>query len=270
MKLILSILSAAVLCSTQGTAEAQDNFSLWPRRPEELEQARQLLQQKKWDESAYLLKPFIKDSGVTGIEAREMVSRVNKVHYLSRMNPYSTIYVVRAGDTLPRIAAQTKCPVDVLMLYNGIVSPSSLKVGQNLVYIDMALRLLVDPSLRELSVWDGDILVASYKILSFVGHNATVGSQEDIHVTSRESYIHGKRIPRNAVQSVVADKKLRLSNGFVITGKTSEGEKSICLTQADVNEIALLIREKNSVCWHIVSHENREIEQKATNYSLKK
>ncbi len=247
MKLMHLILSVAVCYSSLVPLNGQDNYSLWPRRPEELEQARLLLSRQKWGEAVYILQPYVFDDGVSGREARKIVSRVNIVRYLSRMHPASAIYVVKSGDTLPKIAAQTKCPVDLLMLYNGVVDPSALKVGQRLVYINMKLRIEIYPQLNEVTVWDGNILVASYDILSRKGSDATDSDLSEVHVTSREAYIQGKRIPRHAAQSIIADKRIRLSNGLVISASATGEGRAIVLARQDVNELALLIREENRV-----------------------
>lgn len=228
---------------------AQDNYSLWPRRPEELEQARQLISQQKWGEAVYLLQPFICDDGVTGAEARKMVGRVNVVRYLTRMHPHTSVYVVKRGDTLPRISAATKCPVDSLMLYNGLIAPSDLKIGQKLVYINMKLRVEIYPQLNELTVWDEDILVASYKIQSHKGIDVKANSAREDRIMSKESYLQGKKVPESSALSVSADKLLRLTGGCVISGKPSAGNQCICLEQKDINELAMLVREPNTVLW---------------------
>ena len=56
--------------------EAADNFSLWPRRPDELEQARRLMQEQKGGEAVLLLQPFVTDDGIAGREARQICGRV--------------------------------------------------------------------------------------------------------------------------------------------------------------------------------------------------
>lgn len=248
MKSICLILGIAEFCSALPLV-AQENYSLWPRRPRELEQARYLLTQSKWGEAVYLLQPFVADSGVTGTEARQIVSRINVVRYLSRMHPRSHVYVVRRGDTLPKIAAHTQCPVDLLMLYNGIVSPSSLKVGQKLVYINMTLRVEIYSSLNELTVWDEDTLVVSYKILSAKGTTARRKNAGEVQIQSCDSYLQGKRVPRNSSLGVAADKVIRLSDGTVISADDNNAPVVLCMAQADINELALLVRESNSVLW---------------------
>ena len=123
MKLTNLILDVAVCFSSVMLTEAQENYSYWPRRPQEFEQAQLLLSQQKWAEAAHILQPFVHDMNSFGSEARTIVGRVNVVRYLSRMHPSSSVYTVRRGDTLPKIAENKKCPVDLLMLFNGLLSP---------------------------------------------------------------------------------------------------------------------------------------------------
>ncbi|MBE6409127.1 MAG: LysM peptidoglycan-binding domain-containing protein [Akkermansiaceae bacterium] len=249
MKLIYSILSVVGCCSAFATTLAQDNYSLWPRRPEELEQARALLTQQKWAEAVHLLRPFVHDSGVAGVEARKMSGRVNVVRYLSRMHPYSSVYTVKRGDTLPKIAATTKCPTDLLMLYNGLVAPSALKVGQKIVYVEMSLRMEIYPELNELTVWDGDALVASYKIEAIKGVSENILRNSVTTVSSRDAYIQGKKIPSHAAQSAVADKSIRLADGVIVSSFDNSGDRYIRLSLKDLNELAQLIRVGNEVRW---------------------
>lgn len=249
MKLISLILIVAACCSLHTAAVAQDNYSLWPRRPVELEQARSLLTQQKWGEAVHLLQPFVHDTGVAGSEARSITGRVNVVRYLSRMHPASSLYIVKRGDTMPKIAALTKCPTDLLMLYNGLVTPSALKIGQKLVYIDMSLRIEIYLALNELTVWDGESLVASYKIEAVDGVPETISRNSVTSVHSRESYIQGKKIPQYASQTAVAEKTISLTDGVLITASAAASSPSVRLSSKDVNELAQLIRAGNLVKW---------------------
>lgn len=249
MKLIYLILGVGVCCSGVMATYAQDNFSHWPRRPQEFEQAQLLLSQQKWAEAAHALQPFVRDTDNFGCEARSVVGRTNIVRYLSRMHPYSSVYTVRQGDTLPKIASKTQCPVDLLMLYNGLTTPSALKIGQKLVFVDMLLRIEIYPSLNELTVWDGDVLVTSYKILSMKGGVEAQEDEREVTVSSREAYIQGKRIPDNSAQTSYADKLIRFSNGFVVCSQMQKDKNTLCLSQKDINELAFLIRVGNVVVW---------------------
>ena len=104
MKSIYSIFAVVACCSFSAQVGAADNFSLWPRRPDELEQARRLMQEQKRGEAVLLLQPFVADEGIAGREARQICGRVNVPRYLSRMHPGARVYTVRSGDNMARIA----------------------------------------------------------------------------------------------------------------------------------------------------------------------
>lgn len=247
MKSIFSILSAAVCFNLALPLGAQlTNYSLWPRRPAELEQARQLLFEHKGAEAAHILLPFIKEDGVTGSEARRITGLVNVPRYLSRRHPHAKIYTVKRGDTLVRVANTTKCPADILMLLNGMVEVSGLKIGQKLVYIPMKLRMEIHPAQKELSVWDGDRLVADYRITA---HKGIKGIAETT-ISAREGHLHNKSIPPNSYLFPSSNRVLRLANGIVISGGASSAAASVTLSQADMNELGRLMTVSNQVTIH--------------------
>ncbi len=249
MKLTNLILDVAVCFSSVMLTEAQENYSYWPRRPQEFEQAQLLLSQQKWAEAAHVLQPFVHDMNGFGVEARTIVGRINVVRYLSRMHPSTSVYTVRRGDTLPKISEKKNCPVDLLMLFNGLTEPSSLKIGQKLVCIDMTLRIEIYTRLNELTVWDGDALVASYKIHGSNEEVHFTTGEEEVTLVAREARIRGKRIPDNSAKVAIADKVLHLSNGVIISSSNKKDKNIIPLSQNDINELALLVRVGNIVQW---------------------
>ena len=91
MKLISLIIVVAGLFSQSLPLLAADNYSLWPRRPDELEQARQLMSEQKGGEAVLLLQPYVADEGIAGREARQICGRVNVPRYLSRMHPGAAV-----------------------------------------------------------------------------------------------------------------------------------------------------------------------------------
>lgn len=246
MKLIHLIFIAAACCNTW--VAAQDNYSLWPRRPDELDQARRLLQQQKWGEAVHLLTPFVMETGITGQEARSMTARANLPRYLSRMHPYAHVYNVKSGDTLPRVVQQTKCPLDLLMLLNGLVEPSALKIGQKLAYVDMKLRVEIYPAQREITVWDASSLVASYKITALDGVREKV-TPSKTQISSRDAFVNGSRMINRTIQSASASKMLRLADGVSLAGRQPGQGKMVRMNQRDLNELSLLVRVGTEVVW---------------------
>lgn len=236
MKSTFSILSAAVCFNLLvSSAFAAENYSLWPRRPAELEQARRLVREQKGAEAVHLLQPFIHDNGIAGREARQITGSVNVQRYLSRRHPDARVYTVKPGDNVFKIATAEKCPFELIMLLNGIVEPSGLRVGQKLVLVPMNCRAEINLSQREFSVWDGDTLVADYKMLTVPEKISETGMHK---VVSRDGYIEGTRIPARSLQMAAATRVLLLDNGM----SCSVDEKaSFRLSAGDINELALLL-----------------------------
>ncbi len=248
MKSTYSIFVAAVFCNLLGQAVASDNFSLWPRRPDELEQARRLMQEQKGGEAVLLLQPFVTDEGIAGREARQICGRVNVPRYLSRLHPGAVVYTVRPGDNMARIAAQQKCPQDVIMLLNGIVEPSSLRIGQKIVVVPMRLRVEIRPQQREISVWDEQQLVADYPILNMDEIPAAQCKNEVTSVAAREGYIDGLAVLPRSPQYAASERVLVLANGIVIAGeKNGHGASVLRMEQKDVNELSLMLGLGNEV-----------------------
>ena len=255
MKSIYSIFVAGAFYSLLSPAFSAENYSLWPRRPDELEQARRLMQEQKGGEAVLLLQPFVSDGGIAGREARQICGRVNVPRYLSRMHPGARVYTVRRGDNMARIAATQKCPQDVLMMLNGIVEPSALRIGQKLVVVPMRLRMEINPLQREVSVWDGQQLVADYPIISMDDIPRSRQQTQKTRLAAREGYINGLAVPSRAAQYAASERVLVLENGMALVGGQN-GRGSICLRmdQKDLNELALMLDCGNEV---LVSYPER-------------
>lgn len=248
MKLTSLIFVAAGLFSVFMPANAADNFSLWPRRPEELEQARRLMQEQKGGEAVLLLQPYVTEEGIAGREARQICGRVNVPRYLSRLHPGAVVYTVRKGDNMARIAATQKCPPDVIMLLNGIVEPSSLRIGQKLVVVPMRLRMEIRPLQREVSVWDGQQLVADYPIESMDDIPPTRQKSEKVELKAREGYLEGMAVPVRSPKFPASERALLLSNGMMLTsGQNGHGALRLRMNQKDLNELAMMLDCGNEV-----------------------
>lgn len=240
MKSIFLTLSVAVCfnCLFCNASFAQ-NYSLWPKRPPEIERARALVQNQQFDDAVELMQTYVKAEGVVGREARKITASVNTRKYLSRLHPAASIYTVRAGDTLTRIVNTTHCPSEVIMLLNGIVDPSALKAGQKLVVVKADLRVEVYPAQQEICVWDEDVLVASYDIES-----STLplnGKSIQTKVSAREGYINGEALPLRSTHFLGSDRVLKLDGGGAICGSHILPGAVIKLAPPDMNELALLV-----------------------------
>lgn len=247
MKSTFSILSAAVCFNLLlSAAFAAENYSLWPRRPAELEQARRLVREQKGAEAVHLLQPFIHDNGIAGREARQITGSVNVQRYLSRRHPDARVYTVKPGDNMFKIAAAEKCPTELIMLLNGIVEPSGLRVGQKLVLVPMNCRLEIRTSWLEACVWDGETLVADYTLIS-CNVPPSEDSGKELGLLAREGYVGGARLPRRSLQFLSSDRLLVLSDGLKLVGAEGSAAGHIRMKQQDLNELALLVDEQTCV-----------------------
>lgn len=73
-KVFFSLLAAA-FC-VQGVLADGENYSLWPRRPEALAEARRLMDCGSLPKALELLQPLAEQGGVVGKEAKELIGRL--------------------------------------------------------------------------------------------------------------------------------------------------------------------------------------------------
>lgn len=225
------------------------NYSLWPRRPEAIAEARSLILQQELDAALNVLRPYVDAQDIGGKEARGLIASINKRRYLSRQNPHAVIYKVRSGDSLARIAQLNKTPLDLLYLLNGIIEPSRLNIGQKLVVAPMDLRLEIREQEEELRVWDAELLVATYPLISKASKSTISDSSDDVKLSERLAYDNGRRVSSRSMNYMSADRVLKLSNGAYLVGTQSISDASVCyqLSQRNLNELALLLNAGTSV-----------------------
>lgn len=247
MKSIFLIFAATAFFNACLQAETL-NYSLWPRRPEAVIRALDLLKQGGDEQEIMkLVTPHLRGYGIGGQEARKIAGRINVARYLSPRRPNMSTYTVRSGDHFYRIADRVKCPVDILMYLNGTMDPSSLKIGQKLNMPSLNLRLEIHSDTKEMLVWDGEELVAAYTILK---ENTPANLPASTKVQVREASIDGRPVVRNSADFASADKELVLAaGGLRISSRPMSvpGRGGWQLSAADATELALLIVPGNDV-----------------------
>ncbi len=238
MKLIFSILSVAVCCNIS-LAETQDNYSLWPRRPDELQQARRLINEGSSDAALDLLRPFINKRGLAGREARRLVGAVRTRLYLTPRHPRTRIHTVRRGENIERIATAYHSSAEFIMLLNGLLNPSNLSIGQHLRVAPADLRAEIHLTEREITLWDGRSLVAVYDIVP--SHFDASAGNAETSVQSIEGELRGTRIPRSSALFACSNKVLHLVNGILLRSSSFSSTPSIEMQARDLNELSLLL-----------------------------
>jgi len=240
--LLTLILACLPSLDARVPVDPEKNYSLWPRRPVAIEDARLLLEDNQPRRALSLLLPYISMEGIVGRDARYLCSSIMLARYFHADNPHSKIYTVRPGDQFQGIANRLKCPADVLMLTNGLMDASIINIGQKLRYAPMALRLELHLKWREVLIWDDDIFIASYPLLSIP---AVLEKSSELIVKKRIGY-HKERLVNNRSPYFIASARaLMLSDEFYLAGESSSASanKVLRMEQKDINELSLLIAE---------------------------
>ena len=92
-------LLVAVFCA-QATLADGENYSLWPRRPAALEEARRLMDRGSLAQALELLQPLVNQGGVVGREAKDLIGALRIRQVLDPNGPDVCIL----PDTLARQA----------------------------------------------------------------------------------------------------------------------------------------------------------------------
>ena len=257
MKSIFSI-SVAKACCKWGLAiclfgcsvvVAEENYSLWPRRPEALQQAAILAAEGRTEEAASMLEPLIGRKGVIGQEARDMLGSLRIREVLDPARCASETYVVKRGDSWIGISNKTKCPLDFIMHLNQFVDRPALVQGQKLKVRDLNFRLLINVPAKELSIWDGEKFIKSYPILMM----RDVGKENAaVTVKAKNAIEAGKDLRSYSPEFAAADKQLVIGTkerSWVIDVSKDGKMRSpgFYLRREDCNEVALLVRQGNAV-----------------------
>ncbi len=251
MKSIFSIFGAKAcfsLCGLGGLLSAAEvNYSLWPKRPEQLVHARELVKQNRLQEATALLQEYLHDKRIAGKEARYIVSQINIREYLSRDNPAVVPYTVRGGDSYFKIAQKTKTSIDMLLYLNGTIDLNKLQAGQKLLLRPMQLTMEINLPMKEILVWDGGKLVSSYPLLAV--RDGGTGNVET-SVLSKSASLDGASVSHQSQTYAAANKTLNLKAGTLIVGNTRDSrpdEKGYFLSVEDCNELGLLMAPGNTV-----------------------
>ena len=237
------LICAVVACCELALGQAA-NYSLWPRRPAAIQDALALAQQHRAEEAVSLLAPYLREPGIVGREARHITGQINIPRYLSRRHPNAFVYTVKKGDNFANIAARHKCPSDLIYLINGVVEPSKLQVGQKLVLVPMNLALYINESLGEISVWDGENVVVTYKMTAPVPMSASASAPvQTCRVKQREGFDGDMPVPRRSIYYPSSDRVISLDNGRSIAAKQQVAGSCYRMEQRELNELALLLNE---------------------------
>lgn len=194
-------------------------------------------------------------------EARRIVGEMNMDDLLSPANMQGkTMHTVEKGESFLGIAAKYKTSIDCIMHLNGMLELTSLHPGDELVVMPLELRLMIEPSRKAMSLWNGPTFIKEYILLA-----ADVGSQKAATKTTiAGSYgqLGDKRVNpsmkgyRESVKVFTLTKsslKIHSSKGEDSGAQQPQppqpgsGSRGFLLSPEDAEELSLIIRPGNEV-----------------------
>lgn len=230
-----------------GAAPIEENYSLWPRRPDTFASVRTLVSEGKIDDAAKNLEPLIKRRDIIGQEAKAMLGDLRIRQILSPSSPGLNSYTAKRGDTWLKIARKTKCPLDYIIHINQMTELGVLRIGQDIKYRELKYRIEINVPEKEISIWDGESFIKSYPItmMKDVGK-----SNFSTSVRSETGMFGDQPVTPSSPEFSAADKTISLSHGGLVIDSSGDGKMNksgFYLKREDCNELALLLQPGNTV-----------------------
>lgn len=187
-------------------------------------------------------------SSMTAPIARRIVGEINLDEILSTSHMEGKqIHTVKRGDSLLGIAARYKTTIDCIMHLNSMMELPKIQPGHELVVMPLEFRLLIEPRLRSVSLWQGGRFIREYPVLHLAGATAPRRGV----IASKSAELDGRRVLPESKDYRAAQKVIILGKPpLQIRGWDGDGEKpagGILLRPEDMEEIALLTRVGNEV-----------------------
>ena len=151
-------LLVAVFCA-QATLADGENYSLWPRRPAALEEARRLMDRGSLAQALELLQPLVNQGGVVGREAKDLIGALRIRQVLDPNGPDVKEYTVKRGDTWIRMVKKLGCSPAMLVHLNGLMDVPSLQPGDVFKYRPLNFHVVVNVPEKEVCLYDGENFV---------------------------------------------------------------------------------------------------------------
>ena len=98
----------------------------------------------------------------------DMLGEINAAEFFAMKPTDENTYIVRSGDSLPRVAGRTKVPVELLTYLNKI-DGRYLHPNQRLLAPPSAFRLVIQQKAHRVVLWNGDKFFRQYPASEWPG-----------------------------------------------------------------------------------------------------
>lgn len=237
--------SAAVAANT-ASADAPLNYSLWPRRPQQLDDARKLVKQGHISQAHELIKDLLEAEGVAGAEARALYGDMLLNALLQPGAEGQVQYEIKRGDNCLKIARQQNCPMDLMLHLNPNLQPNRLSLGEKLWLLPLDFSVKIRLGTKEVCLYRQNNFIKAWPIVGNLA--STLKAGEHTTVKSESGEVAGRGVTTQSEQFAVANKVIHLANGLRIEAAgPNSGGRGIFMAQADVNELSLLLNNNSKI-----------------------
>ncbi|MEI6177146.1 MAG: LysM peptidoglycan-binding domain-containing protein [Verrucomicrobiota bacterium] len=181
--------------------------------------------------------------------ARRIVGEMNLDEILcSSHMEGKKLHVVKRGDSLLAIAVKYNTTIDCIIHLNSMLELRGIQPGDEIVVMPLELRLLVEPRLKTLSLWEGGRFIREYNIIHL---GAVPTTPQRSQISSRSAELDGKKVAPQSKTYPSAVKVIQIAKpSLQIRSWDGTGDKppgGILLQPEDMEEISLLTRVGNEV-----------------------
>jgi hypothetical protein len=190
-------------------------------------------------------------------EARRILGEMNLDEILSPANMTGkSVHVVRSGEAFLGIATSNKTSLDLMIFLNNLLDLKGLKPGEELIVMPQNFRMMIEPTKKVLTVWDGDRFVKEYPILHV--DKAALKLAQKTKISGKSGTVGDKRTMAGSKDYIAASKLIHLEKcPFSIRALPQDLDpkqeavsslgKSFFVSKTDMEELTLLFRVGNEV-----------------------
>jgi hypothetical protein len=183
--------------------------------------------------------------------ARRIVGEMNLDEILSTTHMEGKhTHVVKRGDSFFGIVAKNDTTLEMLMHLNGLTSFGRIQPGDEFIVMPLNFRLLITPSRKSVSLWDGGRFIREYLIVE-LNIPGTIPAQRTTIDSNSALAPGGRKVQSLVKEYITAEKSIQLAKSAIQIRPYSEGDddrpRGIYLHPLDMEELNLLTRAGNEV-----------------------
>ncbi len=221
------------------------------------DKARRMLEAENFEEARKFLEEIVvKYQGTPSeLEAYRVLGEMNMDDLFGvRPNDGKVEYTVKRGDSYLAIASKFKTNFDLIKQLNGLTRSDQLRPGDKLIIMPLNYSLRIHPLKNQLFLMSGGSDNSKVIKLYEPIYEMTLSKKGKSVKTSIErivAYHEGRRVNSTRGNYREAEKSIKIQNpNFDIRGDSEDiarGFRGIVLSQADIEELSLILRSGNNV-----------------------